>query len=437
MNRTQKIVASLLFSTCVQLNAYGADTQSLSTSEFFAVDTESRGVVTSACSTQVNPFASYVSLEIGKYRVSKSDGFSYRLFNKNRRAFAAASFGGSIHGNDFRVSRVGTPHVLKKADSHVDLASSFLLMDKTVWSVRGARLDVRIGYSADSTFNEILEAYNSITATIPDYTVSSAVTIAASIASSLDRIVFGSDRVTDLLNSSDDISAFTKLCEGAYVALAAKDASLYENYGPKNLVWDDGSKRLMHNGEELTKVSYAVLLVRVYDRMYEPIETALNETTKEWPKKFSDAQVALSRLSFTPTAKEIEVLSKTIVQLLDEGLTLLSADVRLVQEEKKEIYNFVRNDLEPKLAAIRTRVTEDNTVTLESTRESIAAFIQASDESTYEFRDETLDQLARMQLSLGDYISNDADDNTVVAQQLMQGISEIETNISGRFAGNY
>ena len=362
----------------LSINASGAKELAPST-KMVQISTTEDGKLIEKCPGNVNALASYVTLEVPLFRVAKHSGWVNRLFNNQRTAFATAALTGNINGQPFKVSKMGTPRVLTKSRSQLDLGESWLLMEQTLWALDSARLELKIGYQADSTVSEIVNAFNSVTATIPDYSVSASIAIASDVARAIDQFVFGAERTTALLRSSTDLPIFGgKLCTGAYAVLAAPDASDYRKYLGGDLTWNKADKMLMHGGDEVVDISYAILEVSTKKRYYDPVDTALNDNGQLWPSKFRQAKQAISSLSFVPTKEEIDKSVDVAKTHMNDGETLLSADLRLIETERDEILSYVRNDLKKRIDIVRgTRIT-DGSVTPESTRNAIESVAAAN-----------------------------------------------------------
>ena len=362
------------------LNA--AEVQSLSTSNLIPVDwinKESEDRI-ELCSEEKAVFSrSYVSLEITKLRVAKSDGWVKRLFNGNRRAFPVATLTGRNLNQPIAVSKVGTAKVLLKELSQVDLAVTWQILERVPWTIEGAELNLRIGYSADSNIDAIVKAFSEITASIPDYTIQTSVAVGLAIASNVDQLLFGSERTTDLLNSRRDLPlSGGTLCEGYYAIFGADDATVYNKYENGDLAWNERSQDLQFNGTEPSDVSYAVVRVAVQDRYYSDKSDALNDNRKVWSQKYREAQSELAQLVWVSSEEEVESITKRVRDKIFEGRAFLDADLTLVQDERREIHTYVVEDVQPKLNAVRKRIAGDGEITAASTKESIAALLNAT-----------------------------------------------------------
>lgn len=324
---------------------------------------------------------SYVGIEATKFRVAKNDGWIKKLFNNNRRAFPVVSIEGSYLQSSLNITKVGGAKTLRKEMSNVDLGTTWNILNTSPWTLKDVSINVKIGYSADSSLDFVLKSFNEITSNIPNFTLNTAASIGTSIASTVDNLLFGSERITSLLSSEKDIPTLgnNSLCEGYIVIYAATDAVKYNKYEHGDVVWDESSQDLLFDGIDNHDISYVVLKINVEPRLYAETKDALNDTGKVWSQRYRAAQSSMQDLILSWDAIELENKSKEIQTKLIEAKTFLHADLSLIQEERLEIHRYVASDIKLKLDALKTRfATTKNGVTVDSTSKSLKAFVEAS-----------------------------------------------------------
>ena len=361
--------------------------RSLSTSGL--VETKFRsgdGVEGTTCgsgSRSVSQAQSYVSIGIQKMTVNKKDSWLKRLLSEDHHVFATAQLKGQYQNQPLAVSRVGKPFLLKGKKSSVDLGATWGLLEKVPWVLTKASLDLKIGYASTSRIKTFTDAFSSITSGIPDYTVSTSVTTGLAITNSVDRILFGSERAQNLLDSQRDLPLTAgTLCEGFYAVFASSKNDQYEKYYDLNTTWTGND--LEYNGDPINDVSYVVLSVTISDRYYANPEDAVNDRRRAWSDKYNQVLSDLYKLAWVSTLEELKGLSNSIKTNLMDGLTLITADYDLVHQERGDIHSYVQDLALDQLAAAGTRIN-NGAVTQESTATAIALASNVAGKSRVDF----------------------------------------------------
>ncbi len=375
---------------------FAQDDRALSTSNMISIPYIELGAPAKridVCSKDQAVFSrSYVSIEITKLRVAKEDGWVKRLFNNNRRAFAASTFRAQGVSGSISVSKVGTPRVLSGRMAHADLGSTWNILSKIPWTIRDANLSIRIGYAADSTIDAVVNTFNAISSTIPDYTVSTSVSVGIAITSALDSMLFGQERVTSLLRSERDFPlAAGGLCEGYYAVFAAENADKYDRYENGEVVFDENSQDLIFEGSDIADISYAVVLVAVDSSYYQDASDAINDPGKVWAAKYREVQSGVEELVFLSEPSAINTLVSAIRTTLREARTLLDADLSIVQSERRSIHRIYAEELQRQIEAVRARIGESGEVSEETTLNAMSEFSRIGRESEIEFENVQID----------------------------------------------
>ncbi|WP_350977096.1 hypothetical protein [Shewanella sp. AC34-MNA-CIBAN-0136] len=352
--------------------AYATDRVSLSTSRFVEVDYYSDGKSRiKTCSGKQASFAqNYVSISINKLTVNKNDSLIKRVFNKNRNAFGVSNLKGEYQSQPISISRVGHPVAIKGGNSSVDMGVEWGMLDRVPWVLKNASLEIKLGYAADSTTESLAEAFNSITAVIPDYTISTSMASGVAIASTIDKLLFGADRAIDLLNVHRDLPLLAnRLCEGYYAIFAAENNDVYEKYYQGDVIWMGND--LEYKGKPINDVSYAVISVRVSDQYYEAVESSINDNSRAWASKYRDTQTSFFDLLWVSDKNTLGELTRNIKNNLIEARALLSSDINLIQKEKISIHQFFIDDFNKKLEIANERLDKNGKVTALSTENAL------------------------------------------------------------------
>jgi len=352
------------------------DRKSLSTSRFIEVDYYSdENAITKTCSGKKAGFAqNYVSIGVNKLTVNKDDPLLKRIFNKDRHAFGVSSLKAEYQSQSISVSRVGNPVAIKGKNSSIDMGVEWGMLDRIPWVLKNASFEIKLGYAADSKADSMIEAFSEVTAAIPDYTISTSLATGFAITSAVDKLLFGSDRVIDLLSARRDLPLFAgRLCEGHYAIFSAENNSEYEKYYKGDVVWTGND--LEYKGKPINNVSYAVVSVRVSDQYYDTVESSLNDNSRPWASKYRDAQTSFFDLLWVTDKETLNDLTRNIRSRLLEARTLLSSDPNLLQTEIHKIHQFIINDFNDKLALASSRIDEKGKITVSSTEKALTKAI--------------------------------------------------------------
>lgn len=344
------------------------ETNALATSGFIGLSySDDQGKLVNTCSGKKASFAqNYVSIGIEQLTVNKSDNLITRIVNRNRSVFSAADITGTYNSQKISVSKVGKPVALSGAESIVDMGVQWGMLDRAPWVLKDAGFNIRLGYSADSTTDAIVQAFNGITAGIPAYSVSTSVSAGIAITQAVDKLLFAPDRTVDLLRAHRDLPLMAgQLCEGYYAVFSAENKITYQKYQNGSVAWTGNI--LSHQNNPINDVTYAIISVKVSDRFYPNTEASFNDRTKAWASKYSDVISNLWQLGFTASEAETDSLEKQIQTSLNDARTLLMADQDLILNEKKEIHGYAMKEASDTLASVKKRFDSSKKITQAST----------------------------------------------------------------------
>lgn len=374
------LLCSFLLLSQFQLNySIAQERRSLSTSRFVEVSYKGPdGNMIQPCGAKKATYCqSYVSIGVTKLTVNKHGSWIGTIFNTNRCAFGEAKLTANYNSQTLSICKVGKPIVLRGSVSSVDLGVEWAMLDRVPWVLKNSSIEIRVGHTEDSTITALIDAFSSITSSIPEYKLSSSLAIGFAITSAVDKLLFEGDRTIDLLNAQRDLPLLAgRLCEGYYAIFAAENNSTYEKYYRGNVAWTGND--LEFNGNPIDDVTYAVVAVDVSDRYYPSAKDSINDTTKLWSKKYREVLTSLFDLVWVSTIDEINEKETDIKINLIRALTLLDADVDLIQEEKQEIHEYVLQEARNKLEMLRKRIDNQNNVTTASTEEAIMSAINTN-----------------------------------------------------------
>lgn len=366
----------LIVSAAMPLStAFGANvTSSLSTSAFIPIPSVALdGKSVAVCSGKKAEFGhSYVSIAIERMSVNRNDSFLYTVFNRNRTSFGSATLTATYNSHPLSVTKVGAPVALNGQKNMVDLGVGWSILDRTPWVIRDATFGIKLGYSADSTVDSTVTAFNGITSTMPGYTLSSSLAVGFAVTKAADSLLFGPSRAIDLLRAERSLPLMAdQLCDGYYVIFAANDKSGYSGYSSANVVWSEQAKDLSSNNAAISGLSYVVVSVRVADSFYPTPGDAFNDSSKPWASKYQDVLSSLSDLAWVGTPDEVTEKEKTIRTSLTNAHTLLTADMDLTLQEKEAIHKYAQDEALSVLKTVISRVKGGNQVTAATTTNAL------------------------------------------------------------------
>ena len=355
------------------------DRKSLSTSNFMEVPYLSKNhEIIKTCSGKKARYGqNYVSIGVNKLTVNKNDPFLVTIFNKDRYAFGVANLKADYQSLPISVSRVGKPVRIMGEDSSIDMGVEWVMLDRIPWVLKNASFQIKLGYSADSSTDSMIEAFSGITSAIPDYTISTSLATGFAVASTIDKLLFGSDRATDLLNAQKDIPLLgDSLCEGYYALFSAENKNTYKKYSEDGLVWT--GKDLEYNDKPINDVSYAVISVRVSDRYYDSVRSSVNDHTRSWASKYKSVQTSFFDFIWVTKKEKLDNLTEKVRTDLLEARTLLNSDPNLIQQEIEEIHQYVIDRYIEHLEIAKLRINKSGNVTLTSTEQALNKAINSS-----------------------------------------------------------
>lgn len=376
---TRLLLALAVSATTSSLSAQ--DAQSLSTSPLIGVQhKDSTGqIINTSNGTPAIFSGSYVSIGIEKVTVNKSDSLIKQLFNGNRVAFPAANFRATYNALPLSISKMGGPVRIQGTKSSIDLGVQWGMVDRMPWIIDNANLDIRIGYTSDSTITELTKSFSSITSSIPDFTVSSSVAIGTAITKSIDDLVFKSERSYNLLRAERNFPMLAgKIREGYYAVFAASNRSLYEKYNQGNVIWTGTDLR--YNGNPINDASYVVVSFKVTNQFYESVSDAVSDISKPWSAKYRDVLDDCFDLVVISTGQELEKKRESLISGLTEARTLLAADLDLLQSERTKIHQYVLGDALSKIEIAKNRIDANGKVTIASNEAAITRAVNTASE---------------------------------------------------------
>ncbi len=372
MSPSNWLILAAVSVSFVSTSAISEDQYSLSTSRFIGVSFfDSEGNEVKTCQGAKASFGNnYVSIGIDKFTVNKNDPLVKRIFNRDRRAFAVSNLSAKYQNQTLAVARVGKPVLIKGKNSSIDMGVEWGIIERVPWVLRDATLKVRLGYTADSTIDSMIDAFEGVTAAIPDYTISTSLATGMAITSAVDKLLFGPNRALDLLNAERDLPLFAgQLCDGHYAIFSAKNNDVYEKYYDSSLVWTGND--LTSKGKPINDASYVVVGVRVSDRYYDDPSVSINDLSRPWASKYQEVQSSLFDLTWVSDKEQLDGAVSKIRAALLEARTLLSADINLIQQEKRSIHQHAVDDFKNRLEVASIRIEADGRVTKASTANAL------------------------------------------------------------------
>lgn len=396
----KNILEIYLLSTLIFLvsgGAFAQDNKTLSTSGFVEVDYYSdQNTIIKTCAGKKAGFAqNYVSIGVNKLTVNKNDPLLKRIFNKDRYAFGVSNLKADYQSQSISISKVGNPIAIKGKDGSIDMGLEWGMLERIPWVLKNASFEIKLGYSAKSTTNSMIEAFSGVTAAFPDYTISTSLATGFAVTSAIDKLLFESDRAIDLLNAHRELPLFAgRLCEGHYAIFSAENNEAYEKYYKGEVVWTGND--LEFKRKPINDVSYAVISVRVSDKYYNTVESSLNDDSRSWASKYRDVQDSFFEFFWVSDKEQLNELTRRIRDGLLEARTLLSSDPNLLQKEKHDIHQYVRNDYKEKLKIASSRLDDNGKVTSSSTED---ALIKALNNPNISFSHENTTMAERLLLN--------------------------------------
>ncbi|MBW8016229.1 MAG: hypothetical protein FVQ82_08585 [Planctomycetes bacterium] len=416
-------VYTVFFLMVLLSQAVIAGQKALSTSPFVEVSYEKRDgyVLQSLDNRKTTLSGAYISVGIDKLTVNKKDSIIRLIVDKNRHAFAMVTLNANYNSQPLSISKISVPMLLKRPHSSLDMGVKWIMLYRIPWVLHNAKLKVRLAYTADSTATALINAFSGITSAIPDYTISTSLTAGLAITSTADKLLFDSDRAIDLLNAERDLPVLAgdQLREGYYAIFAAENNSLYQKYCEENgLVWTGNN--LEFNGQAINDVCYAVISIRVTDRYYASPGYAINDITRSWSGKYREALTYSFDLTYLLTSEDIDSTNRKITNNLIEAITLLGADLDIIQQEKYEIHKYVRDQIMEKLKSVKKRIDAEKKITKVSTATAIMSAINTNTQ----FVDKS-------SVSIAERLLKDIPDfDKELAPNLKDAIADIESVIS-------
>ncbi|CCQ91203.1 exported hypothetical protein [Nitrospina gracilis 3/211] len=340
-NSIFKFNQALVFLFLISPSTTLAEEMSLSTSRVIGVQQKTENTIKKPCEGKKAQFGnSYVTLELIKMTVNKDDNLVKRILNSNRASFPVAKLNATYKEQNISISKVGSTKSIIGGESSLDMGVEWVLIDRLPWVLKAPKIEIKLGYTSDSTLEALAQSFSEITNNLPNYTVSSSIQVGLGVAQAIDKLLFGDGRSGDLLKIQKDLPLIAnQLCEGYYAIFGAEKSNTYEKYYKKDdLVWTGHD--LQFKDKTIKDASFIILRIVVSDRYYMQPEFALNDTNKPWTRKYSDLITGLFELSYISTSEGLKEQRNKIRNSLLEAKILLNADLDLIFQEKLEIHSY-------------------------------------------------------------------------------------------------